>query len=367
MRMHSIKILALCLILFACKSRLPNAYDYTPVLLHLDKYNQHDTLGFNLATEIPKLLYSRILSEDIALWASPSKQIKIDKEDFLRMEKSASVPFVESQHFFIHEVWRIYKRNFNFGVLGFSFTGESRTGRKINYGYVDANDVILLMRSRNIPSNANGSSDLSYWDALHSMNFDFDLVQFGKEDFKENLIRSFQLEDQALKNPKIRRKLTTIPKKKRIEYRILNPKLNSNPENKILYNAFEQFVNDNKQIILNAGGSDFLSHLMFVDWKIDQVVVTEQWTRFNKLPFQELQQIQLFIEGKPIGLLRADLEELDVKIKLQGVEEYLSGKEFSFNLLKINDQEIQPQESDDFYRALWENDWNKLSNKYDKN
>lgn len=354
------KIAVVGMLLMACQAKVPRAYDFTPVLLHLDKFKQHDTLGFNLASEIPKLLYAQILSEDIALWASPSKKIKISKDDFLKMESSANAPFVESQHFFIHELWQIHKANFRFGVLGFSFTGESMSGRKINYGYVDANDVISLMRIRDIPTNANGASGLSYWDALHSMHFDFDLVQFGKEDFKDNLMRSFLLEDQAIRDPKIRRDFSPIPLQKEIEYRVINPSLNSNEENKILYQAMENFVNENKQTILNAGGSQFLSHLMFQNWTIDQIVVKERWTRYNKLPFQELLSVQLFIEGKPVELKKSDLEEMDVRIKLQGVEEYLSGKTFSLSLQRINDQEIQAKESDDYYRALWENDWNKL-------
>lgn len=361
--MHSIKYLAaaLFLVIASCKSTVPIGYDYTPVLLHLDKNKQADSIGYNLAGEIPKLLYGKILSGDIALWGSADKKVQINAEAFLAMEKTAKYPFVESENFFIHQVWRIYKRNFSFGVLGFSFTGESRSGRKINYGYIDATDVIALMRDRNIPSNANGTAYLSFWDALHSMNYNFNLVQFGKDDFRKDPLRSFALKDQAISSKKTKRKFYQIRLDKEIEYRILPPNINSNENNKVLYAGLEKFINDNKHIILNAGGSDYLSHITTNTWKIDNIIVTEKWSKFNNLPFQELLKIQLFIQGKPIVLRKSDLEEMDLKINLQGAEEYLSGKAFDFVIQRINSQEINAKDSEKFYTALLSKQWNKIT------
>ena len=362
--MPSIRAFVIITLLVAgCGSKMPKSYDFTPALLHLDKYRQSDTLGFNLASEIPKMLYGRILSEDVALWASPAKDIKISKETFMESEKKANAPFVESQHFFIHQVWRIYKKNFSFGVIGFSFTGESRSGRKINYGFVDANDVIALMKDRYIPANANGSAYLSYWDALHSMQYDFDLVQFGKEDFKDNMIRSFEIKQYALKEPSLLRDFTPIPNQKELQYRVMRPALSSNPANALLYNSMEKFVNANRQTILNAGGSDFLSHLNPEDWKIDNIVVTEYWSKFDRIPYQELRYLDLFIKSRPIRLNREDLAELNVMIGLQTVDEFLSEKRFGFVLNRVNQQEIPSHESTNVYNALWSKDWNKLSTK----
>ena len=359
MRLTSLLLFA---ILLSCKSQLPMGYDYTPVLLHLDKSQQTDTFGYNIVKEIHRLLYAKIVSEDVALWSSPSKQVKIDAASFREMEKSAYVPFVESKHFFIHELWRIYKKNFSFGVIGFSFTGETKGGRKINYGYIDANDVILLMQSRMIPNNANGNSGLSYWDALHSMNFEFDLVQFGKDDFKEKPLRSFMLKDQAMKSTKIKRNLYQIIPSKLISYKIVSPEFTENIENDLAYSSLETFINDNKQIILNAGGDDFSSHFTIPKWNLDQLIVTERWTKYNQLPFQELLSIQFFIDGKSVSLGKKELEDLDVKISLMGIEEYMSDKAFLFVLQKVNDQEIEAHQSEQIFQALFTKEWNKIIN-----
>lgn len=358
--MRSISLLILTTLFISCGSKVQMGYDYTPVLLHLDKREQHDSIGFNLASEIPKLLYGKILSNDIALWESPDKKIRISKDVFLQMERSAKNPFVESNNFFIYEVWRIYKRNFSFGVIGFSFAGESRDGRKLNYGFIDAIDVISLMKDRTIPSNVNGSGYLSYWDAIHSMRFDFNLVQFGKEDFKQDPMKSFELRDQAVKNPKVKRELYQILQEKQIIYRIIPPDINTNPNNQAVYKVLETFVNDNKQTILNAGGAEHFSHIANIPWKIDNIIVSERWSKFNDLPFQELEHLQLFIAGKPIYLGKRELDEMGVKINLQGPEEYFSGKEFDFVIQRINSEEVKPTLSESYYRALMNNDWNNI-------
>lgn len=340
---------------------LPVEYDYTPALLHLDRYKQPDSLGFNLVEEIPKLLYAKILSKDVAIWDSPEKKVQISVENFLQMEKSAKSPFVGSSDLFMHQLWRIYKHNFFFTTVGFSFSGETKQGRKITYGFVDAGDIISLLRGANIPNNANGTHYLSYWDALNSMRYSFNLVQFGKFDFKDNPSFSFQLKEQALSSPRIKRQLYRIGTDKEIEYRIINPEISSNTQNRAIYSSFNTFVNQNKQTILNAGGSDFLSHLTIANWKVDMVIVKERWSKYKNIPFQELLGIQLFINGKSVYLEKMDIDEMGIKINLQGCEEFLSEKGFTFILQRINSQEIMAQESEYYYKALLNKDWNKLT------
>ena len=48
-------ILLIGLIISSCNSLVPREFDFTPVLLHVDKYKQHDSIGFNIATAIPDL------------------------------------------------------------------------------------------------------------------------------------------------------------------------------------------------------------------------------------------------------------------------------------------------------------------------
>ena len=344
----------------ASGSKVPKSYDFTPALLHASASLQSESIGFNIVNEIQALVYPRLLTGDLPLWENSEKKIQISKERFIQLETSANRPFVASNDLFIHEAWQIFKRNFEFGILGFSFTGVTKTGTKINYGYIDAADVIDLMRVQKIPNNANGNSSLTFWNALLSNTFQANLVQFGKNHFKSNPQLAFEIKSQAMENPKVYRNFYTISEEKEIEYRILSPTINSSAENELVYKILERAINSSKQIVLNATKNNYFTYLTTKTWQIENISVTETWTKKDKIPFQQLKAIELFIEGQTVYLTSDNLAELNVKINLQGLEEYLSEKRFNFLLQRINNQEITPREAENFYKALKNNPWNKI-------
>jgi hypothetical protein len=202
---------------------------------------------------------------------------------------------------------------------------------------------------------------MTYWDALHTMNFNFNLVQFGSNTFSANPLISTKLQYQATNDPKVFRKFHTSETTKTITYRVLSPLINSNSENKSIYSAIEKAVNDNKQTILNAGGDSHFSHIILAPWKVEQITVKEKWSKYKKIHFQELISVELFIDQHAITLTKKQLEEINTTINLQGLEEYLSEKRFSFILENINSQEIQPQQSEKYYQALLTKNWNKIT------
>ena len=357
-------ILMSIILLIGCavnKNGLPNGYDTTAVLLHLADNKQVDSIGFNLVKSIPELLYPRLLTGDLAIWEDSDKRTVVGSEQIIRLEKRATTPFVRGSDLFIHEYWSLFKKNFDFSIHGFTFSGKAKTGDVINYGYVDIKDVESLLKTEFVPTNANGPSRLTYWDALHSMKFSFNLVQFGGEKFQKYPRLSSLLQYQAVEDKKIYRELSSIENDKDIKYRVLSPDIILNEENKAFYSALQTAINDNKQIVLNAGGDSYFSHILFKPWEIKQVVVKEHWSKYKNIPFQQLISLELFIDKHAITVTKQQLEEMNVKINLQGLEEYLSEKRFEFLLEDINYQEIQPQQSERYYKALQTRDWNKIT------
>ncbi|MDC1395622.1 hypothetical protein N8368_03840 [Bacteroidia bacterium] len=342
------------------QKKIPKNYDFTPVMLHLSESRQHDSIGYNLVRAIPELLYPKILTGDLAIWETSDKKYILGAEQFTKLEKTADRPFVRNKDLFIHEFWKIFKKNYEFGVQGFTFTGTSKKGKTINYGYVDAPDIANLLSTEYIPCNANGSSQLTYWDALHSKTYQFNLIQFGNDNFKTNPRKSTDLQYQAVHDPKILRELTSIKSKKEIVYRVLPPSINSNSENKSFYLIMQDYLNKNKQTILNAGGAEYFKENLYKPWKIENITMTEVWTKYKNIPFQEFSSIEFFIDQRAIKLTNKQLEEMDVRINLQGFAEYVSEKRFSFLIEKINDQEMAAQNSDQLYNALLRNPWNKV-------
>ena len=80
----------------------------------------------------------------------------------------------------------------------------------------------------------------------------------------------------------------------------------------------------------------------------------------HSVPFQQLKGVELFTEGHFVFLPKKALDELSIKINLQGLEEYITEKRFSFLLQRINNQEIVPREAEAYYNALQNNNWNKI-------
>ncbi len=242
-------IILLILGLSACvstQSGMPINYDFTPVLIHLDSEKQNDSIGFNLATAIPELLYPRILTGNLAIWTDSKKRSVQGPQRIIVLEKIATRPFVRNKDLFVHQYWQVFKRRFDSGVQGFTFTGETAYGSHINYGYIDAPDVISLLKREYIPNNMNGSSKITYWEALHSMKYDFNLVQFGKNNFKSNAKASSMIKYQAMYDPKIRREFEELNTDKYITYSITAPDRTTNTENEQVFKTLSYYINQNR-------------------------------------------------------------------------------------------------------------------------
>jgi hypothetical protein len=362
MRLRSFSILVgICFLGCSYAAKLPKSYEKTPALLHVSSLKQHDSIGFNLVQALQELIYPKLLTGDLALWEGSDKKKIVEAQNFRALERNARLPFVSSNDLFVYEYWEIFNKIFTFDIQGFSFTGTTKAGKKINYGYVDIQDITNLLKNTTIPANASGSADLSFWNALHSKSYSFHLVQFGHNNFKSNLRASLQIQYQALQDPSINRAFTKIVPVKKINYKVLAPDINSNLENKNFYRIFTETVNKNKQTILNNTAADHFQTILFLPWEIDQINILEKWSKYKNIPFQELESVELIIDKNSVILSSKQLEELGIKLNLQSLEEYISEKRFSFLLDEINTQEISPQQSETYYKLLLTNPWNKIT------
>jgi len=357
--MHLFRILLFFFIasIWGCKSKssLPSKYDIKPVLLHLSKIDQPDSIGFNLVTSFHKLLYKRIQNGDIAIWKTSKKKVLINKTQFINLEEYSKSSFLDNNDLFIHEYWQLMGKEFNFSVRGFSFIGHSNIRKPISYGFVDAADVIGLLKNTRIPTGHQGPSDMNFWNAIHSKSFDFNVVQFGKKDFKSNPELSVLLKNQACYSKKVRRNFYIPESSKRVSYKIIPPSINSNEENSNIYSEIENSINDNKQVILNINNESIKPQDMFKLWTINSIRVTEKWSTFKNIPLQELENIQLEMNGENYSLSNQQIEELGLTINLQGISEYLSEKNFDLIIEKINNESIPPQNSEAMYKKLLQN------------
>ena len=358
-RMHLYRLLIFFVIssFWGCKtqSNLPSKYEIEPVLLHLASVDQPDSIGFNLVSSIHKLIYPLIQNGDIALWKTSKKKELVNKSQFLKIEESYDTRFVNSNDLFIHEYWQLIGKEFDFLVLGFSFVGKTSIGEPVSYGFVDAADVIGILKSIKIPTTHQGPSNMSYWNAIHSKQFNFNVVQFGNNDFKSNPELSVLLKNQACYSRSINRNFYVPEKSRRVIYKIISPNINSNLENKKIYTETESGINDNKQVILNITKKSVEPQDIIKPWSINSIRVIEKWSNYKNIPLQELEYLLLEINGKNYKLNKQEIEEVGLSINLQGISEYLSEKNFDFIIEKVNSESIPPQKSESMYTKLLKN------------
>src|SRR5690606_33397921 len=133
------------------------------------------------------------------------------------------------------------------------FLAESNKGR-ISFGYVDLQESFDILGKNNIPCNVNGPANLSYLEALYSRRYNFNLLQFGSNDFSKSLDQSLRIKKDAFYSKKKVQGLYRIPDTKMVTYSI---EKNAGIEGDMgveCIKSIEYFLNENKEILFNIGG-----------------------------------------------------------------------------------------------------------------
>jgi hypothetical protein len=189
-------------------------------MLFLSARDQPDTLGYNLVTELPALLYGAVMEGRLSLWDSPEKQIRILPASLKAIEEANDLSFSASPRLFIYEKWTMERKKMRCQPTGFYFSDRSSRGEEVAYGFVDYSDAELALTSTSITANANGSCFATFKYILLNHLYFYNVVQFG-----DRKITSLD------ESQKIKRQYTPIlsdgqnppPEAKKIVYRVERP------------------------------------------------------------------------------------------------------------------------------------------------
>lgn len=363
MLLKKIPHILLTCVLALCFSALRAGYDYTPTIIQVSKHNQPDSVGFNLVENLNALFYRKIMDESIYLWDSPAKKLKIGRLALQMMEDKNAVYFKDNEEIFIYEFWKLTSRDFEFQVAGFSFFRRTVDGSKFNLGYIDAADVKTMLSSLVIPTNANGQSNLSYWSAIMSKNYNFNLVKFGNKDFSVNPAASFNLRDQAFSNKKVETNAYRVEDEKEVEFLVL-PVSDPGTNNYWIFQALDNYFAENQHEYFNLCLNPGLAYLdKSFKIKVDRIEVVEIW---KKNPAGDISyhpvRYRIFASNKPIkDLSAADLEQLGILVQFQPITEFLKDKGYQFTIRRVNYETISGYKSEVYRKALKMQNWNKIS------
>ncbi len=359
-------------IFFSCFGLQARFKSYTevPVLIHLYAANQNDTNGFNLVTELPKLIYRKINEGTLTLWDSPKKQVAISAAALKNIEVNNQTSFAYVESLFINEVWTSSRTKTEFYIVGFSFLAETENGR-ISFGFVDAMEAFPCLSQNNIPTNVNGPAELSFINALYSKKYDFSVIQFGNTDFSKNVTLAQKIKKEAFYSKKKIGGLQILPKTKMLSYVLEKNLENPNDPGAAVLLSIENFLNESKEVFFEIGGSKYYNFEKYKsEVSITRIEITEVWEKKGNSIFYSPRFVQLYANNKPLNLLSFDdIMKWHLLIKFKSLEDILTEKNYLFSIFKCNNTMIQPNEAPLYYKALMEYQWTQVSNyvKFSKN
>lgn len=361
------RILTTCLLLLC----LHTSYAYTdvPCLIHLDYARQNDSIGFNLVNDLPKSIYKEILSGRIPLWDSPKKNIRITGAALRKLEENTNTKFTRTNNLFINEVWSHKGRNTKFVILGFSFFNEKinkkdKTIEKLNYGYVEMKSAYQFLVNTQIKVNVNGPASLTFYQALMSRAYHFNLVQFGNNDFKDDASKSIQIKNKAFgKKARIDAKYE-IPNTKRVVLIIKKDSEHPSNSGNVLIEGFESFFNVNREEFFNIGGANYYDYKTYKSGlKITRLEVEETWIkRKDGLVERKIETVTFYINNKKMRPLTIDeINSYNLLIIFKTPQDIIREKKYNYQIFKLNGNYIAEEQSHKYIEALNKYYWSQVS------
>lgn len=353
-------VLSAFLLCFSFKSQ---AYTDVPSLVHLDIADQADSNGFNFVREFPSLVYSLINEGSIPLWESPEKRSQISGAALQAIEKSTSTRFEMVNHLFFHELWSSTRRKTSFLVLGFSFVVETKKGSRISYGFIDMKDVLPYLVNTQISCNVDGPASLTFLQAINSRRYNYQLVQFGKRDFKKRPEESLKIKKKAF-NPKKKVVMLYVPPNNKSVYYMLEPDKN-NPDdilNKV-YSQVEAYLNSRREVFFYIGGSKYYDYKTYLSGlKVTGFEVNEIWSK-NKLGIEyKINTVTIFVNNKKLDPITMDyFASFNLLFNFKTFEDILNEKKFKYTVSRINNLNLAPEESEAYMKALQNYSWRRVS------
>lgn len=350
------------LVLLIIISGTASAYTDKPVLININIARQSDTMGFNMAHELIQHFYELINNGKVMLWDSPKKSFRISQQALSAIESSSGTLFTRSLDVFLHEFWSSTRRRTTFTIMGVSFINQNEKG-KVSYGYVDFAECWNEVAGYMIDCNVNGPAKLNMVQALYSRNYNFNVVQFGKKTFEKNPDDAIRIRDKAFFTNKYIEGLYTIPVNKLVRY-IVEPDVNdANEIGNVMFRNIQDFLNANKEVLFNIGGSKYFDYKTFKsEVALTRVEVTEVWTKMSDHIDYKIQNVTLYVNNKSLDPVDIDvILNWGILYNFKTAEDVLKEKKFRYTLFKLNNTFVSETDSPKFLKSLEKYSWTQVS------
>lgn len=350
------------LLLFFCIVNISNAYVDKAVMTHVRLSGQQDTVGFNLAQDLPDFIYLQLKQGKLTLWDSPKKQTKINFIALQQIEKTSNTAFSNCSDVFLHEFWNCSKRSLSFVIAGFSFAYKS-ADVFAPFGYVDAQEAFNLLAKTPMPSNVNAPADLTYWEAINSKRYTFNIVQYGGRTFEKKPLDAVKLRDKIFNGK--RKLIPAIPwlDTKNIGYELVNDLALDKDWSIDLKKGIEELLNKDKNIVNRHGGNEYFDTGNYRGYfTVTGLEIHEAWQKREGLVFYYIDSMIVYVNNKKLTAFdNQSVEDLKVTIRFKTISDILKEKNFKISIFKINENLIEPKNKEAYKKALESYKWTQIS------
>src|SRR5690606_37787470 len=193
-------------------------------------------------------------------------------------------------------------------IAGFSFLNKNQLDQKVSYGFVDIQDIDCLLHHQLIPNNANGSSFISFENALLSRRNVYHLVKLGEEAFYTDPVQAVLLKKEAFHSGKEIRNQVALAQRKTLAYQVLSKKYTTDIDwsNEIV-SALQVVLSQNMELYFNLGGNRYSAFpdTIYGIPRIKGLLVEETWVKKDRVVRMESARIKVI-------LVNGDLQWVDL-------------------------------------------------------
>jgi hypothetical protein len=247
-------------------------------------------------------------------------------------------------------------------IVGFSFLNQNSSG-KISYGYVDAREAAPYLINEQIKTNVNGPAYLSFMEALYSRRYYFVVTQFADKHFMEDQEEAVEIKEKAFGKNK-----TIVPKIQLQQVKLVSYFIDKDPSNPedagmILYRGFEKLFSDNRELFFDKGGNRYFDFKKYrSELVVTRIEAEEDWYKTPYGIVSVPQRLIIYVNNKKLEPFEmGEINNMKMTIGLKSPEDHLLEKNFTYSIVKINNNYIGQGESGLYLHALREYSWTQVS------
>jgi len=198
---------------------------------------------------------------------------------------------------------------------------------------------------------------------LYSRNYNFNVVQFGKQKFTKKPEKSIRIRDKAFYAEREIEGLFAIPQTKDVYYKIVAHSEDADDPGNMIMSNIQRFLNENKDVFFNIGGDKYYDYkTLKTDVLVTGIEFHEEWKQLSKGIRYEVKEVVIYINNKPLKSIAADIiYGWELLHRFKTMEVLIQEKSYDIILTRIKSTLIPEWDSHKYLKVLNVCKWSQVS------